>query len=366
MLKNHKLVNNGRNQYALVQWLSENNKAVIKNDFIPPKSNIKIPATKNDLIKIICIELNINKESQQYYELFEEKEEEIIIIGTQQHRGGNFITSQVISGGILGKDVSQYNKMMFVHQAIREVRLNKYKKWTILLCTGGYSLNQIRKIKAAFYDKEEMADCVNDIIEIGDNDIDSIINYINFSDVKKNTEIKKREYVKISHLSIYSHGLPDGIYLWMDDVPPYQKAFNREEIEKLKESAFSENSEIYCYSCRTGIGNNSEDFTKKGSNPNICNSIAQIIANVTGAKVYAYQKRTSYEDTLVKREYRTAIENSDNSMEIQDYELLSEIWTSKKYLVDGAIFYPKGAFNPVKADSTPKGLTSEMCSYTRK
>lgn len=369
MLKNNELVNSGRNQYALVQWLSENNKTVIKNDFIPPKSNIKIPATKNDLIKIICIELSISKESQEYYELFDKKEENIIIIGTQQHRGGNLFTSQFISGGIFGNDVSQYNKMMFVHQAIREVRLNNSKKWTILLCSGGYSFNQMKKIKAAFYDKFEMKDSVNDIIEIGDNDIDTIINYINFADIKKNTEIKKREYIKISHLSIYSHGLPDGIYFWMDDVFPYQKAFDMVEIQKLKESAFSENSEIYCYSCRTGVGRNGEDFTKKGSNPDIGNSIAQIIANATGARVYAYQTRTSYEDTLVKPEYRKAIESNEKSKEMQDkiqnYDLLYDIWMTEKYKVDGAVFYQKGAFNPVKSDSTPKGLTKGMCSYTR-
>ncbi|MBR0100628.1 MAG: hypothetical protein IJP90_13095 [Treponema sp.] len=366
LLKNNELVNSGRNQYALVQWLSENNKTVIKNDFISPKSIIKIPSTKMDLIKIICIKLSINKESQEYYDLFEEKDERIIIIGTQQHRGGDFITSQVISGGIFGNDVSPYNKMMFVHQAIREVRLNKSKKWTILLCTEGYSHNQIKKIKAAFYDKDEMEDCVNDIIEIGDNDIDSIINYINFADRKKNTEIKKREYIKVSHLSIYAHGLPDGIYFWMDDVPPYQQVFGKNEIIKLKDTAFSENSEIYCYSCRTGIGNDSEDFTKKGSNPDLDKSIAQYIANITGAKVYAYQRRTSYEDTLVKKEYRKAIECEDNSIGVKDYELLCSIWNSKTYLVDGAIFYPKGAFYPVKADSTPIGLTSTMCLYIRK
>ena len=78
LLKSNELVNSGRNQYALVQWLSENNKTVIKNDFISPKSIIKIPSTKMDLIKIICIKLSINKESQEYYDLFEEKDERII------------------------------------------------------------------------------------------------------------------------------------------------------------------------------------------------------------------------------------------------------------------------------------------------
>jgi len=239
LLKNNKLVNSGKNQYILVQWLNENNENIIKNDFIPSKSSIKIPAKKNDFISILCKELSINKDTQEYYDLFEEKEENIIIIGTQQHRGGAFFTSQLISGGILGNDVSPYNKMMFVHQALREVRLCQNKTWTILLCTGGYSSTQIKKIKDAFNDKEVMNGCVSNIIDIADNDLESIINYINLADVKKETEIKKREFIKISHISIYSHGLPDGIYLWMDDILPYQKAFDADEILKLKESAFS-------------------------------------------------------------------------------------------------------------------------------
>lgn len=367
LLKNHKLVNSGKNQYALVQWLNKNNKTVIKNEFILPKSSVKIPATKNDLILIICTELSINIENQEYYELFEEKEERIIIIGTQQHRGGNFIISQFIGGGILGQPVSKYNKMMFVHQALREVKLGKDKMWTVLLCTQGYSTKQIEEIKNAFNNKETMNCSVNDIIEIGDNDLDSIINYINLADTKKNTEIKKREYIKISHLSIYSHGLPDGIYLWMDDVPPYQKAFNKAEVLKLKESAFSENSQIYCYSCRTGIGNDAEDFTKSKIDPDTDNSIAQNIANVTGATVHAYQSRTSYEDTLVKPEDRKKIEAMRSKADaIPDYSLLYEIWESETYIVDKAILYPEGALNPVKADTTPKGLKYRMCIYRRK
>lgn len=365
LLKNNKLVNSGKNQYILVQWLNENNENIIKNDFIPSKSSIKILAKKNDFISIFCKELSINKDTQEYYDLFEEKEENIIIIGTQQHRGGAFFTSQLISGGILGNDVSPYNKMMFVHQALREVRLCQDKTWTILLCTGGYSSTQIKKIKDAFNDKEVMNGCVSNIIDIADNDLESIINYINLADVKKETEIKKREFIKISHISIYSHGLPDGIYLWMDDIWPYQKAFDSDEILKLKESAFSWNSQIYCYSCRTGIGSNSEDFTN-GKETNCKRSIAQKIANATGATVHAYQTRTSYEDTLVKPEYRKRIEALySKSDDIPNYQLLREIWNENTYKVDGAIFYPKGAFNPVKADTSPKGLPNTMVIYTR-
>lgn len=60
--------------------------------------------------------------------------------GTQQHRPINSLKSFI--GSILF-DVNEWSKMMFVHQALRTVLLNKEQEWTILLCTQGYEKKQI-------------------------------------------------------------------------------------------------------------------------------------------------------------------------------------------------------------------------------
>ena len=62
--------------------------------------------------------------------LIRKNEERIILIGTQQHRP---ITGPRSFIGSFVYDVNKWSKMMFVHQALRQVLLNKENDWTILL-----------------------------------------------------------------------------------------------------------------------------------------------------------------------------------------------------------------------------------------
>ena len=71
LLKNGGIKNTGRNQYIVMLWLKEKNKQIIQNDYIIKNSNIEIPASKNDLLKIICVQLKINQTSTEYYNLME-------------------------------------------------------------------------------------------------------------------------------------------------------------------------------------------------------------------------------------------------------------------------------------------------------
>ena len=71
LLKNGGIKNTGRNQYILMLWLKEKNKQIIQNDYIIKNSNIEIPASKNDLLKIICVQLKINQTATEYYNLME-------------------------------------------------------------------------------------------------------------------------------------------------------------------------------------------------------------------------------------------------------------------------------------------------------
>ena len=79
--------------------------------------------------------------------LIRKNEERIILIGTQQHRP---ITGPRSFIGSFVYDVNKWSKMMFVHQALRQVLLNKENDWTILLCTQGYGKLQIETIKQYF------------------------------------------------------------------------------------------------------------------------------------------------------------------------------------------------------------------------
>ena len=360
-------------QLIFIKWLKENNKTIIENEHILKNRHIITPSSKKDLIYIIGINELLFSQNPEFFDVYPEIEENLVIIGANVWRGGN---AKGYVQGIFGFDVDYRSKMMFVHQALREVRKNNTKKWTVLICKEGYTKSQMHAIEKAFYDKNIMRDSVLNILILDgmqSSIIDKMINYINYGDLEFNEYNKRRKYVKVSHISIYSHGMPKGFYFWLDEHPRggSGKCFDNNSISKLKESAFTKNSEIYSYACRTGIGNSDidEEWNFK-DDLMVDKSVAQALANATGATVYSYLKRTSYEDTLVKPDDRNIIEKwaeaSDRDKENPIYKKLHEIWETDNYKVDGDIFYPEGAFNPVRAYSTPKNLPDEMIEYKRK
>ncbi|MGN1044248.1 MAG: polymorphic toxin type 44 domain-containing protein [Acutalibacteraceae bacterium] len=71
ILKENKIKNTGGNQYVLMCWLKDNNKSVIKNDFIQRNSIIKIPSSKIDVLQIFCKELKLNQTCTEYFDLIE-------------------------------------------------------------------------------------------------------------------------------------------------------------------------------------------------------------------------------------------------------------------------------------------------------
>ena len=289
------------------------------------------------------------------------KEERIILIGTQRHRPikgpKSFIGSIIL-------DVNKWSKMMFVHQALRTVLLNKDQEWTILLCTQGYEKKPIETIKEYFNKilKTDGSKTVRYIKEISN--LGEILSYINQGDKKTN-----RNRYMITSLIFYSHGDVQGISPWMGNIPlstdPY---IDKQFIAQIESYAFDFDAKIYSFACRTGLGNPKIDESANGKDPMIEKSIAQAFANQTNAIVYAYMRRTWYGDSLLNGKERADVENYSSLSEFdqQKYKLLYDIWMTKKYEVDGEILYPYGARYPVRAAETPEGLTSDMVMYERK
>ncbi|MDY2781800.1 MAG: hypothetical protein SOT80_00180 [Candidatus Pseudoruminococcus sp.] len=311
--------------------------------------------------------------------LIRKNEERIILIGTQQHRP---ITGPRSFIGSFVYDVNKWSKMMFVHQALRQVLLNKENDWTILLCTQGYGKLQIETIKQYFnqISKSDGSKTVRYIKEIIN--LNEILFYINRGDNKTN-----RNLYMIAELIFFCHGDVRGISPWMRDIPmstdPY---IDKKFAENIESYAFAPDAKIYSYACRTGLGNPKIDKKANGLDPMEKNSVAQALANATGATVYAYLRRTSYYDTLLnyderdfidavhfyilkdrdKREYNgyTQFQGKPLTSEQQKifYEL-NTIWNEGKYLVEEDILYPKGARHPVTYDEIPEGVTSNMKTF---
>ncbi|WP_287054743.1 hypothetical protein [Treponema sp.] len=196
-----------------------------------------------------------------------------------------------------------------------------------------------------------------------------------------------RNLYMIAELIFFCHGDVRGISPWMRDIPmstdPY---IDKKFAENIESYAFAPDAKIYSYACRTGLGNPKIDKKANGLDPMEKNSVAQALANATGATVYAYLRRTSYYDTLLnyderdfidavhfyilkdrdKREYNgyTQFQGKPLTSEQQKifYEL-NTIWNEGKYLVEEDILYPKGARHPVTYDETPEGVTSNMKTF---
>jgi len=329
----------------------------------------------------------------------------IIVIGTQNHRSDGM--------PVLFKDVGPGSKMMFALQAIRRIKMNKDMRFSVLMCKDGYKPKQLKAVKDAvinlyggeFYEVESAQE---------------IINYINTGDKTKKDKIStERKNYKVRQLLFYGHGLVGQIALGMglyNDTSDY--SFGEEEVLKLNKEAFDSDSHVYSFACRTGLGNPDIDesvykkqFSKSTSlgisTTGIpisddefeivqmplysAQSIAQKISNQTKAIVYAYLRRSDYEETLFTKDelcfsdYMKIREGDKNIKPNKErcgdkyahllnskYKLTAEEtkrWNDWKDIesnmekVDGALFDPDGARHNVKAAPSPKGVPPEMQTF---
>ncbi|MEY8761999.1 hypothetical protein [Chryseobacterium tongliaoense] len=318
----------------------------------------------------------------------------IIVVGTQSHRSD----ASASKPWNLFREVGEGSKLMFVHQALRRMRLNKGIKFDFLLCVRDYTDKQKKAIKDAV---ENMYG--GKYVEI--TSAQQVINYINTADENNTASIAKaRTEKKIKQLLFYSHGVVGEISLGLApagiDITEY--SFEKEEAAKLNKEAFLGGTNIYLFSCRAGIGNSDIDRTiyidKEGNKADPNNrynilsseSIAQKIANSTGATVYGYLRRTDYEKTLftndelcfsdymkARAKQQQEVKNKRCSSTYQhlldqDYKLKEEevarwkAWQdieSNMKKIDDAWFDPDGARHNVEAAPSPEGVPAEMKTF---
>lgn len=277
--------------------------------------------------------------------------------------------------------------------------MNKDIKFSVLMCKKGYESSHINAVKDAVVNLYG-----GEFYEV--NSAQEIINYINTGDKNNSKTIsEERRSYKVKQLFFYSHGLVGKIALGMGltgDSSEY--AFGEEEVLKLSKEAFSNDSHIYSFACRTGLGNPDIDKSiykkqiKKSELIGVTSvgvplyndefetiqmplysaqSIAQKISNQTNATVYAYLRRSDYEETLFTkdelcfsdymkiREGNKSIKpnkercgNKYDYLLSSDYKLIeseSKRWNEWKSIesnikkIDDAFFDPDGARHNVKA-----------------
>ena len=234
-------------------------------------------------------------------------------------------------------DNSAGNKLMFVNQAIRSLRLysksHPNESRSMVLFTGGYTKKQIARIE------KSVAKYGGTLIQV--NSAKEMTNYINSKSTGNSDLSTARTEDKITNMDMFSHGIAGAVEFGYKTENAESYSLNKANVMNINKGAFyGTASTITSYACRTALGTDIRIIgSDYGINP--VNSFAQKLANASGAHVQAFPVRTDYQFTLgTWSERRFGFPNPKPIIET----------------VDGAAFMPMGASHSVKPGNTPIGL----------
>jgi RHS repeat-associated protein len=271
----------------------------------------------------------------------------------------------VIAGGQY--DNSTGSKLMFVHQALRQLRQYEVDESdetrTLVLFTEGYTEKQIRKIEKA------ASRFGATVVKL--NSSKDLTNYLNSKSTSSDDLSTNRIADPATNIDIFAHGVVGSIEFGYKQKNESDARFDKNDVARLNSKAFESGAVLCSYACRTGLGNaNIDAFVYPWEDLKEDQSLAQDISNGTGLTVKAYLKRTDYSNTLSSREDRVFLKMYDKGLisgsgaGLLNMYLQSEL--SNREIIDNAAFDPDGAMHPVKSGDTPYGVSDEIKTYTPK
>ena len=276
-------------------------------------------------------------------------EENIVVVGSQN-------------------DNSSGNKLMFVNQAMRQLRWYKKNESSesrsLVLFTAGYSQKQIDRIT-------EVAQKRYGATVIWVNSTQELTNYVNSKSQENHKLSDARTADPVSNMDAFSHGVVGSIefgYKMGGNIEAAQR-FDVSSAKAMDPCAFGSGAVFTSYACRTGLGNPDINFfrtpsavTQEGVAPAedlmYDQSLAQQTANIVGIKVRAYATRSDYSGTLGTWTQRQLLKLGPSYSQ----DLSNSLKT--KETIDGADFRPDGAVNPVTGGSTPVGVPNDLKTFT--
>lgn len=293
-----------------------------------------------------------------------------------------FSKAEIVQGEILlligteqfSKNIA--NKLMFPAQAVRHVRtkFSNYPSLKVVIFTDGYTEKQLVAITNAiiYYNKNATVVRVNTV--------DEVINIINSGYKSTKTNFKKR---KVKEIYVYSHGYirektNEGViafgYFGKNSIT---QELDYKKFSEIDPKIFLRNnaSVLYSFSCRTGIGTASETT----NDPKKSNSLAQKMSNHGKITVFAYMRRSQYEDTWGTSDHRNVYASDNDSEDSFGANLKSDIkdivisdpndmneftkYRKKEIRIDNAIWNPEGAYLGVKAGNLPLRISPTFSKY---
>ncbi|MDX1368467.1 hypothetical protein [Pseudomonas sp.] len=209
------------------------------------------------------------------------------------------------------------NKMRFINQGIRQIRLYP-------AATANDSTQRLFLIFTEDYERP-LLDAVKNVVEgygAKYRELDSISHLLDFINLRIS---KKRE---IKQLDVFAHGLVGTIEFGyeLDKADSYR--LRDAQAQMLKPEAFDLGAKIYSYACRTGLGIRADLHVSEGEDPLYEQSLAQLMANTTQTSVWAFPRRSNYDQTYGTSADRASLEGAksriaadDRAMDIYERQL---------------------------------------------
>lgn len=196
------------------------------------------------------------------------------------------------------------NKMRFINQGIRQIRL--YPP-----ATANHATQRIFLIFTEDYERS-LLDAVKEVVETRYGakyrELDSIAHLLDFVNLRVSN---KRE---IKQLDIFAHGLVGTIEFGyeLDKADSYR--MRDAQVRMLKPDAFDLSGKIHSYACRTGLGIQADIHVREDESPRYEDSLAQLIANTAETSVWAYPRRSNYDQTYGNADDRAALTDAQNKV----------------------------------------------------
>jgi hypothetical protein len=192
------------------------------------------------------------------------------------------------------------NKMRFINQGIRQIRM--YPP-----ASANDSTQRIFLIFTEDYERP-LLDAVKNVVETRYGakyrELDSIAQLLDFI----NLRIRKKREIK--QLDLFAHGLVGTIEFGYELNKADSYRMRDAQAQMLKPEAFDLSAKIHSYACRTGLGIHADVRVSEGEDPLYEKSLAQLIANTAQTSVWAFPRRSNYDQTYGNSTDRAGLEGA--------------------------------------------------------
>lgn len=210
------------------------------------------------------------------------------------------------------------NKVMFINQGIRQLRIypettpDKSIRRVFLIFTDAYERVLLDKVK------EYVENCYGaEYAEL-----------VSVAELAAFIERRPQKRRRIKQMDFFSHGVVHHVEFGYGTSHRETCSLGDSQAHKFPPNAFDEDARIYSYACRTGVGVDKRSFDH-GDDPQYDQSLAQIIADSAEVRVWAFPRRSNYDETYGTGEDRKRV--IETQKKINEYKTAQARYLNQRF-----------------------------------